>query len=151
MRLFAIRISHLIRLLLITAGVLPWLPIPFGSDAPGMRLAFRSFCHQIPERSLVFFGAPMVVCSRCAGIYAGIAIGAMTPRLDFLARHGRKALWLAICVVLSDVLIQNYLAHSVNHIFRITTGFMAGWTASAYLFSSLPFLNQIRGKSDVTL
>jgi len=127
----------LLRLLLILAGALPWLLIPFGNDAQGLRLAFRSFCHQIPERSLIFLDSPMVVCSRCAGIYAGIAVGAMTPRLGFLARHGRKALWAALCVALLDALIQNYLAHSVNHIFRIMTGFIAGWAASAYLFSSI--------------
>jgi len=79
----------------------------------------------------------MVVCSRCAGIYAGIAIGAMTPRLSFLARHGRKVLMAALCVALFDVLIQNHIAQSINHVLRLTTGFIAGWTASAYLFSSM--------------
>lgn len=36
---------------------------------------FRGLCHQIPDRSFWINGQPMAVCSRCAGIYGGFAIG----------------------------------------------------------------------------
>ena len=98
---------------------------------------FGAFCHQLPERSLVFFGVPMAVCSRCAGIYTGIAIGAIMPKLVFMDRHGRAVIWVALGIVILDVVVQNYLLHSMNHPLRIITGFIVGWAASAYLFSSL--------------
>ena len=125
------------RLLLALSGALPWMLVAFSRYTSAMRPLFKSFCHQIPERSLTFFGTPMVVCSRCAGIYAGIALGAVMPSFDFMARHGRLLLWVALFIVLSDVFVQNYLLHSINHTLRITTGFIAGWTASAFLFSSI--------------
>jgi uncharacterized membrane protein len=34
-------------------------------------------CHQRPERSFHFWGVQFPVCARCAGIYAGAAIGAL--------------------------------------------------------------------------
>ena len=125
------------RLLLALSGALPWLLATFSRHTPDLRPLFKDFCHQIPERTLTFFGTPMVVCSRCAGIYAGIALGAVTPSFVFMARHGRLFLWVALFIVLSDVFVQNYLLHSINHALRITTGFIAGWTASAFLFSSI--------------
>jgi hypothetical protein len=36
-----------------------------------------------------------------------------------MARHGRAAVWIAFSVALLDVAIQDYLAHSINHGFRI--------------------------------
>jgi hypothetical protein len=37
----------------------------------------RLICHQRPERSFYLFGAPLAVCARCAGIYAGAALMAI--------------------------------------------------------------------------
>lgn len=91
----------------------------------------------MPERTLSFFGGPMVVCSRCAGIYAGIALGAILPSPRFSARHGRLAVLIALSMVLLDVGIQNYLLHSVNHAFRLATGAIAGWAACAFLVASM--------------
>jgi uncharacterized membrane protein len=131
--------------LLFFVGALPWVLTVFGSSALNLHFIFKDFCHQIPERTLTIFGTPMAVCSRCAGIYAGIAIGAILPPLRFMTRHGRAAIWTAFSIVLLDVIIQNYMLHSVNHFFRMATGIIAGWAASAFLFSSLepeplPFL-----------
>jgi len=43
--------------------------------AGAIRLLYSPLCHQMPERSLEAVGGPMAVCSRCAGLYAGGAIG----------------------------------------------------------------------------
>jgi uncharacterized membrane protein len=125
------------RALLIVAGALPWAFIALGAFGIDMRPAFAAFCHQIPEKSLTFFGTPMVICSRCSGIYAGVAIGAIIPPLAFMERHGRAAVFIALFLVILDVVTQNYLLHTINHPLRLATGFIAGWTASAYLFASL--------------
>ena len=46
----------------------------------------RVVCHQLPSRSFHLWSAPMPVCARCAGIYAGAAIAA----LFLAARSGRR-------------------------------------------------------------
>jgi uncharacterized membrane protein len=49
----------------------------FGVPVSGLTYALGSFiCHQRPERSFDLFAAQMPVCARCAGLYAGAAIGA---------------------------------------------------------------------------
>jgi uncharacterized membrane protein len=42
-------------------------------DAP-WRALFAGVCHQSPDRSLWLGATSMIVCSRCAGIYAGLAL-----------------------------------------------------------------------------
>jgi uncharacterized membrane protein len=52
----------------------PVLPVPIA----GMLYALGSrICHQRPERSFHLFDAQLPVCARCAGIYAGAAIGSL--------------------------------------------------------------------------
>jgi uncharacterized membrane protein len=57
--------------LLVAAPVLP----------PGIAAALYAIgsqiCHQHPDRSFHLFGAQLPVCARCAGIYAGAAVGSM--------------------------------------------------------------------------
>jgi uncharacterized membrane protein len=49
----------------------------FGVPVSGLTYALGSLiCHQRPERSFDLFAAQMPVCARCAGLYAGAAIGA---------------------------------------------------------------------------
>lgn len=36
---------------------------------------FQSVCHQNPDRSFSFMGAPMAVNSRCFGVFSGLFIG----------------------------------------------------------------------------
>jgi uncharacterized membrane protein len=55
--------------LLILAPVLP-VPVAGILYALGSRI-----CHQRPERSFHLFAAQLPVCARCAGIYAGAAVG----------------------------------------------------------------------------
>ena len=38
------------------------------------RLAFRLFCHGIPDRCIDLWGVPMPICARCTAIYAGLAV-----------------------------------------------------------------------------
>ncbi|MDR0499166.1 MAG: DUF2085 domain-containing protein [Holophagales bacterium] len=134
--MFSIHILYSIRFLTVLLGALPWILVAFDQNPISM-LLFKGFCHQIPERTLIICGAPMAVCSRCAGIYAGIAIGAVTPSFGFMSEYGRTAVWMAFSIVLLDVAIQNFLLNSINHSLRITTGFIAGWTAITFLFSSI--------------
>jgi hypothetical protein len=44
-------------------------------------LAGSVVCHQRPERSFHWWGAQVPVCARCAGIYAGAAVAALSAAL----------------------------------------------------------------------
>ncbi|MDQ4122898.1 MAG: DUF2085 domain-containing protein [Acidobacteriota bacterium] len=47
-----------------------------GSEVAGYIYApFSYLCHQLSERSLHLAGEQLAVCSRCFGVYAGLAIG----------------------------------------------------------------------------
>jgi len=65
------------------------------------RSVFASVCHQQPSRSFWMNGAPLAVCERCFGIYAGLFLGVgiafvQHPPLSFL-----KPVVLVALVVLS--------------------------------------------------
>jgi uncharacterized membrane protein len=52
---------------------------PLGTAVVLAVYAIGSFvCHQLPERSFRLWTAQMPVCARCAGIYGGAAIAALT-------------------------------------------------------------------------
>jgi uncharacterized membrane protein len=55
----------------------------------GTYLVGSLLCHQRPERSFFLWGSQMPVCARCAGIYGGAALAALT--LSVAARPARSA------------------------------------------------------------
>jgi len=66
-------------------------------------LAASRVCHQRPERSFRFGGAPLPVCARCTGTYVGAAF-ALMGLFAVGAGTGRRALrdsgqWLAVAAV----------------------------------------------------
>jgi len=46
----------------------------------------RVVCHQLPVRSFHLWGSSLPVCARCAGIYAGAAVTAITLRFGLPAQ-----------------------------------------------------------------
>jgi uncharacterized membrane protein len=61
---------------------------------------FKPACHQLPERSFHLFGAPLAVCARCTGIYAGVLFGlAALPLLRGLGRPTPSRLWFALAAI----------------------------------------------------
>lgn len=59
------------------------------------RLLFLPVCHQIPERAFHLLGAPLAVCARCIGCYAGFLAACIAWRLAGPAPAPRTR-WLAI-------------------------------------------------------
>ena len=123
--------------LLISAGLLPWLLALRPGWSRALFPVFRSMCHQRPERTLTILGAPMVVCSRCAGLYLGLAIGVVLPLSRRLLPHGRALVIASIALATIDVLTQDLGLHAPFHPVRLATGFLLGWSGCAFMMGTL--------------
>ena len=132
--------SYSVRAFLIPAA-LAWIGLIF--LAPYARLAewggssliyqfFHQICHQIPERSFAWDGAPLAVCHRCLGIYLGFAAGLLAAgRLTRLVRAllERPRLLLLFCLPLAiDVLVLPNTWWT-----RFLTGWIAGLPVSVFV------------------
>ena len=74
----------------------PWME---AAGHPAGRLVhwlYSPLCHQLPERSFEFFGAPLTVCARCTGLYWGGWLGlVMAVGLVARRRLQVRPVWLA--------------------------------------------------------
>jgi uncharacterized membrane protein len=125
------------RALFVGVGLLPWvLPLlrawlPLGAAGVGLDAAFVTMCHRNPERTLVLAGVLMPLCSRCAGIFGGVAVGALAiwPRLP--ARAWRLVVTGAGALMLVDVATQDLGLHPIWHVTRIASGALFGYAIAA--------------------
>lgn len=130
-------VTSTIALVVFVAGALPWALAVVGVQDSALEAAFHALCHQLPERTLAIDGVPMLVCSRCAGIYAGVALGVVGP---MPVRWLPYAPWLlvgAAVLVVVEVVAQDAGLHPVWHPTRLGTGLAFGWVASAWMCASL--------------
>lgn len=112
-----------------------WLPLgPLGVLLDGM---FFFVCHRRPERTLVLAGVPMPLCSRCAGIALGLAIGGIVAWPSPSLRATRIAIAAAGVLMIADVVTQDLGVHPVWHATRIATGFLLGYALSIGLFAGI--------------
>lgn len=122
---------------LVAAGLSPWALtllrayLPLGAFGVAADAVFASMCHRMPERTLVIAGVAMPLCSRCAGVFAGAAAGAIAawPRLS--ARGHRTLITAAGAAMLLDVVTQDLGLHPVWHATRLATGFVFGYAVGA--------------------
>jgi uncharacterized membrane protein len=123
--------------LLISAGLLPWLLALRPAWSRALFHVFRTICHQRPERTLTILEAPMVVCSRCAGLYLGLAIGVVLPLPRRLLPHGRALVIASVAMATLDVLTQDLGLHAPFHPVRLATGVLLGWSGCAFMMGTL--------------
>lgn len=126
-----------LRAVVLAAGLLPWILALARARSPAVMLAFASLCHQMPERTLTILGTPMAVCSRCAGIYAGVALGALFPLPHRMLGAARAILLTALGLMVADVVTQDLGLHAPFHPVRVGTGLLVGWIASAWMTRAL--------------
>jgi len=70
------------------------------------------FCHQLPERSLCWFGVCLPLCARCTGIVLGFVLGLILPALTgirFRDRYVFAALGLNATTLLHATLDHNWV------------------------------------------
>ncbi len=112
-------------------GLLPWFfsVIP---DLESFGFLFAPLCHQRPERTLVLNGALMVVCSRCAGIYAGLVVGAGSALFLRNFRWFRHLAWFAVGMMFLEVFTQT-LGRPPWHLTRVGSGLFVGFVIAAWV------------------
>jgi uncharacterized membrane protein len=126
-------ISTLLRVCFVFIGALPWCITLarawFDLGVVGVILdsTFAPMCHRLPERSLTLAGALMPLCSRCAGIFAGLAVGAILARPRLRMHTWRVVLSIAAALMLADVITQDLALRPLWHETRIATGFVLGY------------------------
>lgn len=112
-----------------------WLPLgPLGALADGV---FFFVCHRRPERTLVLAGVPMPLCSRCAGIALGLALGAIVAWPSPSIKATRIAAAVAAGLMITDVVTQDLGVHPVWHATRIATGWLLGYVLAIGLFAGI--------------
>jgi uncharacterized membrane protein len=139
-------LPSVLRAMLVVAGVLPWLVpvlrarLPLGDVGVALDLVFLPMCHRFPERTLELSGVLMPLCSRCAGIFAGVALGGLLawPRVGMGA--WRWVLGFAAAVMIIEVATQDLGIHPVYHPTRIATGVLLGYAMAAAAVTNIgPF------------
>jgi uncharacterized membrane protein len=92
------------------------------------RLAFRLFCHGIPERCFTVWGVPMPICARCTAIYLGLTASLfvffLLPRMTEFA--ARVMLLIAVTPLAVDGLTQLVRLRESTNALRMATGLVAG-------------------------
>lgn len=128
----------------VLVGTLPWwLPL-LRAALPQLwpvwqvfDLLFVVVCHRLPERTLEIADVAMPVCSRCAGIFTGLALGALVawPRLRL--RTARWAILGAGLLLVADVAAQDLDWHPMWHWSRLSTGALLGYIMACALVAAI--------------
>jgi uncharacterized membrane protein len=107
--------------------------------------AFSAVCHQLPERTMHVAGMPLAVCSRCVGIYAGLASGvalyAVGRPSEVIAAHAPMALVVALAVPGIDWLAGVAGWWQSGHVIRLATGAVFGYVAGTLMARAVVALN----------
>lgn len=143
MKLDVYLLPRLARASFVLAGVLPWL-VPSLRGAPQsarvgalLDLAFLPFCHRLPERTLLLGGVAMPLCSRCAGLFAGVALGALVARPALPLARWRRWITAAFALMILEIAAQDLHLHPIWHATRLLTGALFGYALAAATITAL--------------
>jgi len=108
-------------------------------ETPIVYAAGSLVCHQIPERSFHLDGAPVAVCARCLGLYAGgvlgfgltWASGLRRWRWTFRPAVARRVLVLAALPTAATLLAEWGAGWPVGNAWRWAAALPLGLTAAA--------------------
>ncbi len=99
----------------------------------GVYLIGDVMCHQHANRSFFINGNQMPFCSRCTGIFLGLAFGLLIGGM-FKVRMGAALYLLGLVPLGLDGVIQLLTAYESTNFNRIVTGMIVG-TFSALVFA----------------
>ena len=131
------------RLSFFLVGTLPWwLPFATAHLQPRVLwvmvdLPFAAICHRLPERTIELAGVAMPLCSRCAGIFAGLSLGVLICWPRPTLKQARLALLGAGLLMIADIVVQDVGWHPLWHFTRLLTGSLLGYVAAIALMSAI--------------
>jgi uncharacterized membrane protein len=135
---------RLLRAALTFGGLLPWLRALGDRALPvsarhAIDQAFSSLCHHIPERTLSLAGTSMCICSRCAGLYAGVAVAALLGRRPTMVPIPilKGLLHIGVLLAAADILTQDLGLHAPWHIARLLTGAWVGGALTSWMLAEI--------------
>lgn len=125
--------AGIVRALLFVAGSLPFISWSLSSVNSSRALVrfldrwFQVQCHGRLERSIALAGQFFPVCSRCLGIYAGLALAAVVARPKLPQRIRRAWLLAAAAFMVGEVVVQERTGHAPIHALRLLTGLLLAY------------------------
>ena len=111
--------------------------LPLGEIGHFLDGMFIMVCHRIPERTFALAGVDMPVCSRCAGLLGGLALGALIARPLPTRKTSWTLLGMALLLMMADIITQDMGLHPVWHSSRLLTGLLVGYVASIALVAAM--------------
>lgn len=112
--------------------LLPWLQCAMGwpvFDWVDAVLGLQ--CHRLEGRVLSVMGEPMAMCSRCAGIYAGIGLGAALARPRWSPKVTSWVVAGAAAGMMLEAASEAMGLIGVLHPIRLVTGVVLSWPVSS--------------------
>ena len=88
-------------------------------------------CHRIDGRVASLGGVPMAVCSRCAGIYGGVLVGALLARPRWSTRTTAWVVLGAVVGIVIEAALEAVGILPTVHALRWVTGAALAWPVSA--------------------
>ena len=102
---------------------------------------FSSICHQISDRSFHVEGEQLAVCSRCFGVYFGLAFGfAIYPlwrNITEIEPLPRFWLFLSLIPIGIDWSLTVFGIWENNHLSRFVTGLILGVACATYIVPAI--------------
>jgi len=98
-------------------------------------------CHQIPERSFRLAGHKFGVCSRCTGLYSGLAFATLVYPLTRPLKRAEtpRIFWLILAAapLAIDFLLGYFSIWPNTHLSRFVTGALLGAASVFYIVPGL--------------
>ena len=105
-----------------------------------VRLAGRTGCHQMPERSFFIKGRQFPVCARCTGVLAG---NMAAYALFFIYAIPPEFCVLGCAMMFIDWFIQYIGIRESTNIRRLITGIIGGYSLATLYCTVIKYITQL--------
>lgn len=139
---YKLKIFLFIIVLLWNAGIYPGFLFAINSDSvlalPVLKKFYSGVCHQQEIKLPEVFGFNAMVCSRCAGIYAGVLLSAILLLFIKINENANiKFLILSAVPLILDVIFYNFELYNYSKSAAFSTGLFFGSAGFYYFYIGL--------------